>query len=63
MLTSMIVDTYQMCNPDFEYKLNNNPKLVLTHPSDPELNFGYDNIHNDYILRVSESIITPENRQ
>ena len=64
MLTAQVVDTYQKCNPEFEYKLNMNPKLALTHPSDPsEFNFGYDNVHNDYILRVSESINTPEGRQ
>ena len=63
MLTRHIVDTYQWCNSDFEYKLSMNPKLALTHPSEPEHNFGYDNAHNDYILRVSETIVTPENRQ
>lgn len=40
-----------------------NPKRELTYPSEPLLNNGYDNGDNDYILRVSDTIITPENKE
>jgi hypothetical protein len=40
-----------------------NPKRDLTQPSEGVLNFGYDNIDSDYILRVSDTIITPENKE
>lgn len=40
-----------------------NPKRDLTQPSEGVLNNGYDNVDNDYILRVSDMIITPEGRE
>lgn len=40
-----------------------NPKRDLTIPSEGVLNNGYDNLDNDYILRVGDYIITPENRE
>jgi len=40
-----------------------NPKRALTHPSDPMHNFGYDNSENDYILRLGDSIFTPEGKE
>ncbi len=40
-----------------------NPRRDLTLPSEGVLNNGYDNIESDYILRVGDTIITPEGRE
>jgi len=40
-----------------------NPKRDLTFPSEPVNNFGFDNADFDYILRVSEHIVTPEGKE
>mmetsp|Transcript_37515 Transcript_37515/g.27660 ORF Transcript_37515/g.27660 Transcript_37515/m.27660 type:complete len:139 (+) Transcript_37515:58-474(+) len=40
-----------------------NPKRDLTFPSEPVHNFGYDNVDFDYILKVSENIVTPEGKE
>lgn len=39
------------------------PKRDLTYPSEGVLNNGYDNIDSDYILRVSDLIVTPEGKE
>lgn len=62
-LTLFILDTYKCCNPGYEYApCHMNPRRELTFPSEGVLNNGYDNIESDYILRVSDFIITPEDR-
>ena len=40
-----------------------NPRRELTLPSEGVLNNGYDNIEGDYILRVTDMVITPENKE
>lgn len=40
-----------------------NPRRELTFPSDGVANGGYDNSDGDYILKVSDMIITPEERE
>jgi hypothetical protein len=40
-----------------------NPRRELTFPSEGVLNDGYDNLDNDYILRVGDSITTPEAKE
>jgi hypothetical protein len=40
-----------------------NPRRELTNPSEGVLNNGFDNCDGDYILRVSDDIITPENKE
>ena len=40
-----------------------NPRRELTYPSEPTHNNGYDNIDFDYILRVSDTINTPESKE
>lgn len=40
-----------------------NPKRDLTYPAEPMNNNGYDNIDFDYILRVSDIILTPEGKE
>jgi dual specificity protein kinase YAK1 len=39
------------------------PKRDLTYPSEGVLNNGFDNIDSDYILRVSDLIVTPEGKE
>ncbi|KAI0031737.1 kinase-like domain-containing protein, partial [Vararia minispora EC-137] len=53
-LTTHIVDTYRICNPQFKYESALNPRRVLTKPSKPVHNDGYDNEDYDYILYVND---------
>ncbi|KAF9233322.1 kinase-like domain-containing protein [Melanogaster broomeanus] len=53
-LTTHIVDTYHICNPQFRYESTHNPRRVLTKPSKPSHNDGYDNEDYDYILYVND---------
>ncbi|KAI9244159.1 kinase-like domain-containing protein, partial [Sporodiniella umbellata] len=46
--------TYQACNTSFKYSEINNPRRVLTKPSKPTKNDGYDNDDFDYILYVND---------
>ncbi|KAM1407711.1 hypothetical protein ACFX2F_002253 [Malus domestica] len=52
-LTKDIVETYQICNPQFKYSEELNPKRYLTTPSSGVLNDGYDNVNSDLILTVN----------
>ncbi|XP_041009722.1 dual specificity protein kinase YAK1 homolog [Juglans microcarpa x Juglans regia] len=52
-LTKGIVETYQICNPQFKYSEELNPKRYLTSPSIGVLNDGYDNVNSDLILTVN----------
>jgi hypothetical protein len=40
-----------------------NPKRDLTQPSEGVLNNGYDNCDSDYILRVSDVLLSPEAKE
>lgn len=51
-LTVDICDTFKKRNPFFKYDSTHNPKRVLTKPSEPAKNEGYDNENFDYILYV-----------
>ncbi|EJU04052.1 kinase-like protein [Dacryopinax primogenitus] len=53
-LTSHLSQTYNICNPSFNYESAHNPRRVLTKPSKPVHNEGYDNEDNDYILYVND---------
>ncbi|PCH43614.1 kinase-like protein [Wolfiporia cocos MD-104 SS10] len=53
-LTTNIVETYRICNPQFRYESTHNPRRVLTKPSKPMHNDGYDNEDYDYILYVND---------
>lgn len=53
-LTTHITQTYNICNPDFRYETAHNPRRVLTKPSKPAHNDGYDNEDYDYILYVND---------
>ncbi|KAF8210574.1 hypothetical protein K438DRAFT_1809926 [Mycena galopus ATCC 62051] len=53
-LTTNLLDTYHICNPQFRYESAHNPRRVLTKPSKPVHNEGYDNDDYDYILYVND---------
>ncbi|TFK73908.1 kinase-like protein [Pluteus cervinus] len=59
-LTTNIVDTFHICNPSFRYESTHNPRRVLTKPSKPVHNDGYDNEDYDYILYVNDWLGTEE---
>uniref|UniRef100_A0A1D1Z8E6 Putative serine/threonine-protein kinase yakA n=1 Tax=Anthurium amnicola TaxID=1678845 RepID=A0A1D1Z8E6_9ARAE len=52
-LTKDIVETYQICNPNFKYFEALNPKRYLTSPHVGVLNDGHDNANSDLILSVN----------
>ncbi|OUM68619.1 hypothetical protein PIROE2DRAFT_19823 [Piromyces sp. E2] len=62
-ITQDLVTTYSVCNPDFDYELNANPRRVLTKPSKPVHNDGYDNENWDYILYVNDILGGQEGQQ
>ncbi|KDP39566.1 hypothetical protein JCGZ_02586 [Jatropha curcas] len=62
-LTKDIVETYQICNPQFTYSEELNPKRYLTSPSIGVLNDGYDNVHSDLILTVNFSLVNLETQR
>ncbi|KAL0084809.1 hypothetical protein F4703DRAFT_1592227 [Phycomyces blakesleeanus] len=53
-LTRDLNDTYQACNNGFQYSASHNPRRVLTKPSKPFGNEGFDNKDFDYILYVND---------
>ncbi|KAI0093029.1 kinase-like domain-containing protein [Irpex rosettiformis] len=59
-LTTNIVETYRICNPNFRYESTHNPRRVLTKPSKPSHNDGYDNEDYDYILYVNDWLGTDD---
>ncbi|EGO25259.1 hypothetical protein SERLADRAFT_361038, partial [Serpula lacrymans var. lacrymans S7.9] len=59
-LTTNILDTYHICNPQFRYESTHNPRRVLTKPSKPSHNDGYDNEDYDYILYVNDWLGTED---
>lgn len=62
-LTKNLITTYRLCSPDFTYHASRNPRRILTKPSDPVGNNGYDNIDSDYILYVNDVLGTEQNRR
>ncbi|KAK1441529.1 hypothetical protein QVD17_07503 [Tagetes erecta] len=59
-LTKDIVETYRICNPEFNYSEDLNPKQFLTTPSAGVLNDGYDNENSDLILSVNGPLVNSE---
>ncbi|ORY96840.1 kinase-like domain-containing protein [Syncephalastrum racemosum] len=53
-MTRSLNATYQACNDGFRYNTVHNPRRVLTKPSKPAGNDGYDNEDFDYILYVND---------
>ncbi|KAK0577699.1 hypothetical protein LWI29_037221 [Acer saccharum] len=62
-LTKDIVETYQICNPQFKFSEDLNPKRYLTTPSVGVLNDGYDNANSDLILSVNYALVNLETHQ
>lgn len=62
-LTKDIVETYQICNPQFKYSEELNPKRYLTSPSIGVLNDGYDNVNSDLILTVNCALVNLETQR
>ncbi|KAG9155736.1 hypothetical protein Leryth_004003 [Lithospermum erythrorhizon] len=62
-LTKDIIDTYQACNPEFQYSDELNPKRFLTTPSAGVLNDGHDNANSDLILSVNHVLVNSETQQ
>ncbi|KAI9341647.1 kinase-like domain-containing protein [Obelidium mucronatum] len=61
--TLNLTTTYAQCNPAFTYTQSSNPKRVLTKPSKPVLNDGWDNQENDYILYVNDVLGNRDDQQ
>ncbi|KDQ21704.1 hypothetical protein BOTBODRAFT_26131 [Botryobasidium botryosum FD-172 SS1] len=59
-LTTHLSQTYNMCNPSFRYETASNPRRVLTKPSKPVHNDGFDNEDYDYILYVNDWLGTED---
>ncbi|CAO3632046.1 unnamed protein product [Cunninghamella blakesleeana] len=53
-ITTQLVQTYKKRNSKFNYQQHKNPKRILTKPSKPAKNDGYDNENHDYILFVND---------
>ncbi|KAM6586465.1 hypothetical protein CsatA_009070 [Cannabis sativa] len=62
-LTKDIVETYQICNPQFKYSEELNPKRYLTSPSIGVSNDGHDNSNSDLILTVNHAIVNSDTQQ
>ncbi|KAF8518772.1 kinase-like domain-containing protein [Gautieria morchelliformis] len=62
-LTTQITATYNLCNPQFRYESAHNPRRVLTKPSKPAHNDGYDNEDYDYILYVNDWLGSEEGQK
>lgn len=54
-------ETYHLVNPSFTYETSRNPRRVLTKPSKPAQNDGFDNEDSDYILYVND-VLGPEDK-
>ncbi|KAI3472515.1 hypothetical protein Pfo_028009 [Paulownia fortunei] len=62
-LTKDIVEIYQICNPQFRYSEELNPKRFLTSPSIGLLNDGCDNANSDLILTVNYLLVNSDTKR
>ncbi|KAI9298493.1 kinase-like protein, partial [Neoconidiobolus thromboides FSU 785] len=62
-LTHNIIQSYKKNNPNFNYRLNFNPKRALTKPSIPTYNNGYDNENHDLIIHVNSILGTDDGQR
>ncbi|KAK6464002.1 serine-threonine protein kinase, PKA suppressor [Scheffersomyces coipomensis] len=63
-LSVYLTESYTICQPrKFQYSKSTNPRRVLTKPSEPKFNNGYDNEDSDYILFVNDILGTEEGRK
>ncbi|TPX34815.1 hypothetical protein SmJEL517_g02534 [Synchytrium microbalum] len=63
MMTLQLVFLYTKCNPEFNYENEHNPRRVLTKPSKPVYNDGFDNEEYDYILYVNDTLGSAEGQK
>lgn len=61
-LTTQLSQTYHLVDPNFRYEFSLNPRRVLTKPSKPCGNNGYDNEDSDYILYVNDVLGSEGNK-
>ncbi|EEB09755.1 CMGC/DYRK/YAK protein kinase Ppk15 [Schizosaccharomyces japonicus yFS275] len=61
--TIHLAETYRICNPNFQFSSNQNPRRPLTKPSEGVYNHGYDNKDSDYILYVNDVLGIDEGRK
>jgi hypothetical protein len=62
-LTTKLPLLYQSLDPSFNYTTSHNPRRVLTKPSKPCTNDGFDNEDSDYILYVNDVLGPPDGNQ
>ncbi|KAI9487955.1 kinase-like domain-containing protein [Zychaea mexicana] len=62
-LTVNLKKTYEIIDPEFGYTGRSDPRRVLTRPSKPAKNDGFDNENSDYIIRVHDVLGAPGNDQ
>jgi hypothetical protein len=62
-VTVCSLKTFQACNPHFAYDSTSNPRRVLTKPSEPCGNDGFDNADADLILYVNDVIGTDDGQR
>lgn len=62
-LTLGLLDVFSCCNSAFNFDKGLNPRRVLTKPSRPAFNNGYDNEKHDYILYVNDVLGNEEGRK
>jgi dual specificity protein kinase YAK1 len=62
-LTRDLVETYKICDPQFKYRGELNPKRYLTTPSVGVNNDGFDNVNYDLILAVNDDFCSSDSRQ
>lgn len=58
-----LLGVFQQCNPGFLWDPRLNPRRVLTKPSRPVHNGGWDNERHDYILYVNDCLGNEEGRK
>ncbi|KAL6912273.1 hypothetical protein ACP4OV_001078 [Aristida adscensionis] len=56
-LTTDIIRTFEICNPEFKYSESLNPKRFLTNPAIPVHNNDCDNANSDLILYVNMELV------
>ncbi|XP_020094788.1 homeodomain-interacting protein kinase 2-like isoform X2 [Ananas comosus] len=62
-LTKGILETFQMCNPNFKHLEVLNPKHFFTNPSDGIQNNGHDNANSDLILYTDCVLVNLESKR
>lgn len=59
-LTTHIAEIYSGCDPNYEYDYSKNPRRELTARTAETMNDGHDNMDNDYILNIRDTLVNPD---